>query len=201
MQVTTEELRRRYASLSDEELQDIDPGDLTELARQCYEQELASRGFAEEPAADLPDVEQALAYDDTEVEPDWLEHAACPCSFTATPGSNHAPEAARAQDVLVAAGVPCYLSLVSPDPQNEDSPRFDEYRVLVPEPLNLKAISILDRDLFNPEMESDWRTHFAALSDDELRSLKPEVICAGLVDRVTRLTRVYNEEIARRKSR
>jgi hypothetical protein len=201
MQVTTEDLRRHYASLSDEALQEIDPGELTEAARQCFEREIENRGLAE-AAEPLPDSAAAALEDDfdVDVEPDWLEHAACPCSYTASPGSNHAPEAARAHDALVAAGVPCYLLLVSPDPANEDSQRFDEYRVLVPESLNLKAISILDREIFNPEMEADWRTHFAALSDEELRPLKPEVICAGLQDRIARLTRAYNQEIARRRA-
>ena len=198
MQVSIEDLRRHYASLSDEALEEIDPDELTEVARQCYQREVDQRGLLEPASEPVPDRDEVL-HEDFDVEPDWLEHAACPCSYTATPGSNHAPDAARAHDVLVAAGVPCYLSLVSPDPGNEDSSRFDEYRVLVPESLNLKAISVLDREIFNPEMEDDWRNHFAALSDDELRPLKPEVICAGLLDRVARLTRIYNEEIARRK--
>ena len=77
-------------------------------------------------------------------------------------------------------------------------PRYDEYRVLVPEPLNLKAISIPDRDIFNPRLESDWRAHFAARSDEELAQLSPDVICAGLVDRVERLKRAFDDEIARR---
>ena len=41
----------------------------------------------------------------------------------------------------------------------------------------------------------------AELSDEELRALNPEDICAGLLDRVERLTRVYTEEIARRRSK
>jgi hypothetical protein len=193
LQVTSEELRRHYASLSDEALEQIDPEELTEIARQCYQQEVESRGLSGDTEP-LPASEMALE-EDFDVEPDWLEHAACPCSYTAAPGSNHAPEAARAHDVLIAAGVPCYLALVEADGTNQE-----EYRVLVPEALNLKAISVLDREIFNPEMESDWRTHFAALSDEELRPLRPEIICAGLLDRVARLTRVYNQEIARRKS-
>lgn len=88
----------------------------------------------------------------------------------------------------------------SPDPRTEDSPAYEEYRVLVPASLNLKAISVLDKEIFNAELEADWRTHFAALSDGELRELRPEVVCAGLLDRVDRLTRAYNEEVARRKA-
>jgi hypothetical protein len=102
---------------------------------------------------------------------------------------------------LLAAGIPCHLSAVPPDPQNEDSQRFDEYRVLVPASLNLKAISVLDKEIFNADLVADWTTHFADLSDEELRALNPEAICAGLLDRVERLTRAYNDEIARRRSK
>ena len=71
--------------------------------------------------------------------------------------------------------------------------------MLVPAALNLKAISVLDKEVFNPDMEADWRAHFGALSDEELLALKPEIICAGLLDRVARLTRAYSEEMTRRK--
>jgi hypothetical protein len=199
LQVTLAELHDYYASLSDEMLQQIDPAELTELARQYYSQEIKTRGLTGESAQAPPATEESFEAD-VEIEPDWLESAACACSFTAYPGSNHAPEAARAHDALMAAGVPCYLSVVEPDPSVEGSSRYDEYRVLVPHALNLKAISVLDKEIFNRELEDDWKTHLAELSDDELQALSPEVICAGLLDRANRLTRAYNDEIARRKS-
>ena len=198
MKVTPDELRQYYASLSDEMLLRIDPADLTDAARRSYQSECAERHLTPdaEPLPAEEDVEESF-----EIEPDWLEHAACPCSFTAAPGSNHAPDAERARDVLLAAGIPCHLSAVPPDPQNEDSQRFDEYRVLVPASLNLKAISVLDKEIFNADLVADWTTHFADLSDEELRALNPEAICAGLLDRVERLTRAYNDEIVRRRSK
>jgi hypothetical protein len=168
-------LRQYYASLSDEMLAEIDPANLTDAARRCYESEFAKRGLPPD-AGPLPveeDVEGGF-----EVEPDWMEYAACPCSFTAVPGSDHAHEAERARDVLQAAGIPCHLSVASPDPRNED---------------------VLDKEIFNADLEADWRTHFAELSDEELRALNPEIICAGLRDRVERLTRAYTDEIARRR--
>jgi hypothetical protein len=198
--VTAGDLRQYYATLSDEMLQEIDPTDLTEIARKCYHDEVAKRAVTAEPVF-LEDEEDGDIEELVEVEPDWLEHGACVCSYTAVPGSNRAPEAERARDVLLASGVPCHLSLLSPDPQNQDAPVFDEYRVLVPESLNLKAISVLDKEIFNPELEADWRTLFATLSDEQLKALKPEVVCAGLLDRVDRLTRVYKDEIARRNLR
>jgi predicted ATPase len=89
--------------------------------------------------------------------------------------------------------------VVSPDPPAEATQRFDEYRALVPASLNLKAISVLDKEIFNADLEADWRAHFAELSQEELRALNPEIICAGLRDRVERLTRAYTDEIARRR--
>ena len=201
MQITSEELRRHYASLSDEEIEEIDPAGLTEVARKCYEREVDARGLTAEAAPPgaredaVEDVEESY-----EAEPDWLEHAACACSYTAFPGTNHAPEAARAHDALVAAGVPCHLSVSSPDGGSEDPQAYEEYRVLVPESLNLKATSVLDKEIFNAELEADWRAHFAALSEEELREVRPEVVCAGLLDRVDRLTRAYKDEVARRRS-
>jgi hypothetical protein len=59
-------------------------------------------------------------------------------------------------------------------------------------------MSILDRDFFNQEFEEERKTHLEMLSDDELREMKPDVAFCGLFDRVERVTRAYDEEIARR---
>ena len=48
------------------------------------------------------------------------------------------------------------------------------------------------------QLEADWRTHFASMTDRELGALNSDVICAGLVDRIARLKRAYNDEISRR---
>jgi hypothetical protein len=177
-------------------LLEIDPAHLTDAARRCYEAEFATRDLPPD-AAFLP-AEEA-GEDSFDVEPDWMEYAACPCSFTAVPGSNHAQEAERAREVLRAAGIPCHLDLASPEPRHEEVHHFDEYRVLVPASLNLEAISVLDKEIFNADLEADWRTRFAELSDEELRALNPEILCAGLLDRVERLTRAYTDEVAQRR--
>jgi len=70
--------------------------------------------------------------------------------------------------------------------------------VIVPAALNLEAASILDKEVFNPQLETDWRTHFASMTDQELGALNLDVICAGVVDRMARLKRAYNDEISRR---
>ena len=69
---------------------------------------------------------------------------------------------------------------------------------MAPAPLTLKATSILDKEIFNPQIEADWRIHLESLTDTELAALNPDVICAGLLDRIARLKRRYNDEVSRR---
>ncbi len=195
MALDIESLRRHYESLTDEALEEIDPEDLTEAARKCYESELAKRQSAEDDG-EPPAIEELE--ENPEVEPDWLTDAALAVSFAAT-SSDRGVDAEHAKNVLLAAGVPCHISATEPDPDNTGSP-YGEFRVLVPSALDLKATAVLDKEIFNPELEENWRAHFSTVSDAELRALRPEVICAGMRDRIERLTRIYNEEIARRRS-
>ena len=52
MKVSTEDFRRQYAGLSDEALLDVDRRDLVDVARTCYDEELARRQLkASSPAA------------------------------------------------------------------------------------------------------------------------------------------------------
>ncbi len=203
MQIDVERLRRHYESLSDDELRALDREDLTEAAQQCYDEEVARRGLAEAGEAEAPEREdeyEPTAFD-AEAEPGWLEDAACACSYVSHPGGSAASDADIARDVLQQAGIPCQVSMVEAAPASGDQPAQYEYRVMVPGALNLKATAILDQEVFNPQLEADWRTHFQELSDDELAALHPDVICAGLADRIARLKRAYNEEIARRFQR
>jgi hypothetical protein len=71
---------------------------------------------------------------------------------------------------------------------------------MVPAASILKATSVLDKAIFNPEIEADWKTQLESLSDDELRELSLDDICAGLLDRVDRLRRAYKSEVARRRT-
>ena len=45
MKISAEDLRRQYADLSDEALLEVDRQDLVELARNCYDEELARRNL------------------------------------------------------------------------------------------------------------------------------------------------------------
>jgi hypothetical protein len=217
LKLNIDDLRRHYASLSDEALRAIDRTELVEIARQCYDQELAQRvplKKAESPpraavrivpldeSEQQEDIEDA-AEDEMEEQdgggdaPEWLEEAACVCTFAMFTGGSASVDAENARDILTEAGIPCHVTLRRVDPNQSPPPR-SEYRVMVPGGLNLDAASVLDKEIFNAEIEAEWRAHFAELSDDDLLGVNQEVLFAGLLDRVERVRRAYDEEVARR---
>ena len=198
MQIDLERLRQHYGSLSDDELLSLDREELTEAARKCYDEELARRDLAEPEVSEEEPAGYTGVQSDHGVDPDWLQDAACACSYVSQPGGSAATDAESARGALEDAGIPCQVSVVQIATSTTDQPAQHEYRVMVPGALNLKATAILDKEVFNPQLEADWRTHFETLTDKELGELNPDVICAGLVDRIARLKRVYNEEISRR---
>lgn len=188
MQLDPEYLTQHYASLSDEGLFEIDRADLVEAAQRCYDQEVAKRN----PRAREEDAEQEDA-------PDWLDEAAEVYSSYIRPGVTGAPDAEDARDALKAAGIPCYLDVYDEPPTENAAPApTRRWRLTVPGQLNLRATSVLDRDIFNHEFEEGWRTHLEMLSDDDLATANPEQVFCGLFDRIERATRAYNEELARR---
>jgi hypothetical protein len=182
--------------LSDEALVAMDRSELVDIAQPVYDQELRSRRLtsdAGEGEADHGDPDGVGA-----PKPRWLDDAACAAEFASAPGRDSAPDAANARDVLETAGIPCYLETQKVNP--EAGPRAQyEFRILVPGKFNLEAVSLLDKEIFNPEIEAEYRTYFAQLSDEELRAVKPSVLLAGLSDRIERLTRAYQDELDRRK--
>ena len=196
MPLDTEFLRRHYAEMSDEELQSIDRNDLVEAARKILDAELATRETAEPEAVELEtgDAEQPHH----EVDEDWLEDAAEAYSTTPRPGSNDPSQGSvDARNALDAAGIPCHLELFD-DPDQGEELRY-RWRVLVPGKLIHRATGVLERDLFNVDFEVELRSHLELLSDEDLRQMNPEYAFCGLYDRIRRITRVYNEELKRRK--
>ncbi len=191
MKIDTDYLRRHYAEISDEALREIDRSELVEAAQKCYDEELARRRST--PAPTAAPVTRDVVDNHEEAGPDWLEGAACVCTFANTPGSDSQLDAAEARDAIEAAGIACHIAL-----EETGEERRSEYRVLVPASRTLEAMSILDRDVFNARLEAEWTAHLAALSDSELRSLSPDLICAGLLDRAERLRRAYEDEVAHR---
>ncbi len=202
MPVDLEYLRRHYASLSDEALLELDRSELIETAQKCYDEELVRRkpiGLTK-PLVQTADLESHLP--DFADKPEWLDDASEVFSQFEQAGVTTAPEIANARDALEAAGIPCYLD--TSDPPEEEPPTQKPsrlWRLMVPGNLNQRATSILERDIFNAEFEAEWKTHLEMLSDEELRTMDPKVAFCGLFDRVERVTRAFDEEIARRQSK
>jgi hypothetical protein len=55
MKITLEDLKASYRNMSDEELLDLNPGELTEMARKCYDGEMERRGLNAEAAEEDTD--------------------------------------------------------------------------------------------------------------------------------------------------
>jgi len=200
LQIDPEYLRQHYASLTDEALRAIDKTELVEIAQKCYDEELARRRPARQ--AGRPYVAEDFDSEPAQSggsKPDWLDEAVCACAFRSSPGTNTAPDADSARDVLEAAEIPCYLDVTQVDESAVPQPNY-EYRLMVPSKFSLLATSVLDKEIFNAAIEADYRTHFEMLTDEELRAVDPKDLIKGLQDRIERLTRVYEEELSRRQS-
>jgi hypothetical protein len=197
MNVGPEEFSRYYRSLSDDALLEVDRDELVETARRCYDEEVSRRGLSlDAELIEEPDFEDAApALQDDEVEPNWLEDAACVCSFADYPGNITAPEMENARHVLEEDGIPCHISLRE---NEETSSARHTYDVMVPAKFQLRALSVLDREIFNVQAEADWKVHFEALSDEDLKAMDPKAMVAGWLDRVERLRRTYHAELDRR---
>jgi hypothetical protein len=190
-------LRKHYNSLSDEALLDVDRAELTEAAQQCYDEELkdrrlSARSITEEPE-DEDDSGDLHVFHDP--EPDWADEAACVCSFLSSRGRDSGSDAASVQSILENAGIPCYLTSEKIEAAKEQR---IETRAMVPGNLGLLAHEILDKKLYNLDVEAEWKTYFETLSDEELREADTNKLFCGLLDRIERVTRAYNEEKSRR---
>ena len=203
MPVDLKYLREHYAALSDQALSAIDRTELVQEARQCYDQEVARRKVAR-PSTPVPThaFDKALELDEelpaTGDQSDWLDEAAEVYSSYERHGAGPTEDIVDARDALEAAGIPCYLDLYE-EKASSVPPPAHRWRVLVPGTLNLRATSVLEREIFNSEFEAGWKTHLETLSDEELRAMNPQEALCGLFDRVERVTKAYEEEIARRK--
>jgi hypothetical protein len=204
MRIDRRELGRHYASITDEELLALNREDLTETARVIYDLEIGRRGlnadssFEKEPDASGTTLRQSGIFIEGEgPDPDWLQNAACACSFAVTPGDSGAEKASQAQTALQAAGIPSCLRAAQAEERSDGRSNY-ELNVMVPLAQMLSAASILERDFFNVEFESEWRAQLQMFSDKDLRALDPAIFCAGLLDRVARMKKAYAEELAKR---
>ena len=203
MQLDPEYLRKHYALLSDEALLAVDRAELVDMAQKILDEEVGRRDLSPRRTYTNPTDDEAqvdLESPDDGDQPGWLDDAAEVYSVVVLPGTAPAPDAVKARDVLEAAGIPCYLDLseISQEKSVFAEPTH-RWRLMVPGKLNLRATSVLERDIFNPDFEPIWKTHLESLSDEELPAMSPQVAFCGLFDRIERVNRVYDEEIARRR--
>lgn len=103
MKITADDFRRKYASLSNEELLAIRKDDLTDVARGCYEEEVACRRLAKAPARDRETPIEAEPTEVTHPEPGEVDEPLAVATFT-----NHFT-ANQARALLRGSGIPCYL--------------------------------------------------------------------------------------------
>jgi len=207
MPIDPNEIRERYASMSDDELVVMDREDLTREAQKIFEAELRRRGLdpsklRDEDYPPLRDGDEEPGFavnEEGDKHPVWLdlEKTFTVTTFSGTPAG--IADAADARAALVAAGIPCEVTEHEIDPGEEPVPDpYREYRVMVPDAFGLQAASVLDTAIFNARVEGDWKTQLESLSDDELKALNVDALCAGLLDRAERLRKAYKKEIARR---
>jgi len=214
-------LRQHYASLSDGALLALDRSELVEVAQRIFDEEVSRRGLSPAGKRSRPDTpkvrsappdpleEEEEAEEEAEGEwfppgeeeiPEWLEDASEVYSYAVSHAAQAPEVVVNARDALEVAEIPCYLELFEEEEEVSAAPtRSHRWRLMVPGKLSQRATSVIDRDIFNPEFESNWKTHLEALSDEELREMHPEVAFCGLFDRIERINRAYDDEIARRR--
>ena len=146
MQVDLDDFRRRYAELSDEALLELDRDELVDLARDCYDAELARRGLhrssSSPPATEVQDHGE-------------LVEAAIFSSSS---------EADLARALLESAAIPCYL-------ENEFAGKTlrvsDGFRLFVPATLLENAREILNSPVSDEELIAQAEAEPAPPSEDE----------------------------------
>jgi hypothetical protein len=131
MKLDPAELRKQYASLSDDALLAMQRQDLVELAQQVYDAEVASRGLAS-PAATEPEESKS-----SEKEPG--EEMVEVSTYTSR------NEARLAKSFLVSADIPCEL-------ENEFAIPETELRLLVPANLLDQALEVLGAEISDEEL-------------------------------------------------
>lgn len=180
MAIDLEQLRRQYSEMTDDALLEIEREELVDEALQCLDHELAHRGLSvARQYATVPEGE----------EPDWLGEA-----MTAMSSVGGEVSVTDARRVLDRAGIACFI--VDREPEKDGDPVVNQ--LVVPTGQHLLALSILDRDFFNPQTEADWKSHFEALNDQELLDIDADLLVAGMRDRIERLVRAYEDELLKR---
>ena len=203
MPINPEDLRKHYASLSDDALLLLERADLTPAAQKIFDLEIRRRRLDIKSAEEETD-SPSFSFFRNSVDKDDEDDSSLENAFTVTTFSGTASgpaEAADARAALLAFGIPCEITEHEIDPSEDPVPLpYKEYRVMVPDALSLQATSVLDTAIFNGRLEADWKTQLESLSDEELTALNLDSLCAGMLDRVERLRKAYKSEVARRSA-
>jgi hypothetical protein len=178
--IDLDQLRRQYSEMTDEALLDIPREELVEEAQQCYDDELVRRGLR---TARHVEVSQDGK------EPAWLAEG-----MSAMSASGGVVSVLDAKRVLDRAGIACYI--LDREPERDEEQVISD--LMVPPGQHLLALSVLDRDFFNPVTESEWKSHFEGLADQELLDIDADLLVAGMRDRIERLVRAYEDELLKR---
>jgi len=141
MEVSPDDFRRLYDRLSDHGLRSIKRDDLTDIARQCYDQELASRGLTLDPTganeSELGDLEGCgCDEDEPKNRPEEMVELA---TFTSYEDSK------LARAMLKSAEIPSYL-------EDLRSSLGATMRLFVPSGFLDQAREVLDSELSDEEL-------------------------------------------------
>jgi hypothetical protein len=135
VQIDPEDFKRHYAMLSDAALLEIDRDELVDVARACYDAELAERNLApEEPQPSAPAVETTGGQADGELQ--------LVGTFLSMEEANFA------RGLLQSADVPCSL-------ENEFSAAYSgagALRLLVPASVYDRACEILEAEISEEDL-------------------------------------------------
>ncbi len=186
MAIDIEQLRRQYSEMTDAALLEIEREELVAEAQRCLDDELLQRRIRPEKRR-----AGAVSVEDTAMDdapPEWIQDAVTVVSMVAGE-----PNVTEAQRVLAAARIPSFI--VDREADRDHPMRSD---LVVPPGQHLQATSVLDRDFFNPQAESEWKNHFETLSDEELLDIDADLLVAGMRDSIERLTRAYEDELLKR---
>jgi hypothetical protein len=123
--------------------------------------------------------------------PAWLPDAFCVCMVPSRRGSEPPSPVVDACQALNVSQIPCHVTA-------ESVAEGFEFRVMVPPGKALEAASVLELQISNLEMDASWREYLVNLSDEDFEAIKPESICAGLLDRAARLKKAYEDELSAR---
>jgi len=196
LKIDPDDFRRHYASLSDDALMEIERDELVPAAQQMYDEEIARRhlGIGEPAEEDQCEEEQRDAI--FPVDENWIESAASACSETVRRGGDATDRMLHARSILTAAGIPAEIQFRNDESQDPGEASLCE--VLVPGNLSMYAASVLDKEIFNNEVEEAYRVYFSILSNEELQFADRQLLFAGLEDRLARAKLAYADELARR---